>query len=135
MLLQAESVQTHFDLAATTLTRNGGENFLMHPKTWCLNFKPQYLQNYSSPTNDLYNVRKRSSRAFKSIFKLLGWVSARAGSLRSKFFARSPALVCGVAALAPDFAPKLCTPCVFDCISACFKTCKGPFDLILSPVL
>ena len=43
----------------------------MHPKIWCLNFKPQYLQNYSSPTNDLYSVRKRSIGAFKSNFKLL----------------------------------------------------------------
>ena len=44
----------------------------MHPKIWCLNFKPQYLQNYSSPTNDLYSVRKTSIGAFKSIFKLQG---------------------------------------------------------------
>ena len=33
----------------------------MHPKIWCLNFKPQYLQKYLSPTNDLYSVRKRRS--------------------------------------------------------------------------
>ena len=29
-------------------------------------------------------------------------------------------------ALAPDFAPKLCTRRVSDCFSACFKTCWGP---------
>ena len=85
------------------LTRNGGGNFWMHPKIWCLNFKPQYLQNYLSLTNDLYSIRKRSIRAFKSIFKLLGWGPA--------------------SALAPDFAPKLCTRGVSGCSSACFKTC------------
>ena len=105
------------------LTRNGGGNFCMHPKIWCLNFKPQYLQNYLSPTNDLYSVRKRSIRAFKSIFKLLGWGPASAGPLRAKFFARSPSLACGFAALAPDFAPTLCTRGVSGCSSACFKTC------------
>ena len=47
------------------LTRNGGGNFWMHPKIWCLNLKSQYLQNYSSPTNDLYSVQKRSIRVFK----------------------------------------------------------------------
>ena len=57
------------------LTRNRGGNFWMHPKTWCLNFEPQYLQNYSSPRNDLYSVQKRSIRAFKSIVKLLDWAS------------------------------------------------------------
>ena len=55
------------------LTRIGGGNFWLHSKVWCLNFKPQYLQNFSSPTNDFYSVRKKSIRAFKSIFKLLGW--------------------------------------------------------------
>ena len=49
----------------------------------CLNFKPQYLQNYSSPTNDLYSVRKRSIGAFKSIFKLLGWGPASLHWLRT----------------------------------------------------
>ena len=43
------------------------------PKVWYLNLNPQYLHNYSSPTNDLYSVRKKSIRAFKLIFKLLGW--------------------------------------------------------------
>ena len=38
-------------------------------------------------------------------------------------------------ALVPDFAPKLCLRGVSGCISACFKTCKGPFDPILAPVL
>ena len=47
-----------------------GKN-LLHPKIRCFNFKPQYLLNYTSPTNDLYSVRKRSIGAFKSIFKLL----------------------------------------------------------------
>ena len=105
------------------LTRNGGGNFWMHPKIWCLNFKPQYLQNYLSPTNDLYSVQKRTIRAFKSIFKLLGWGPASAGPLRAKFFAGSPPLACGFAALAPDFAPTLCTRGVSGCSSACFKTC------------
>ena len=45
---------------------------MLHPKIRCFNFKPQYLLNYTSPTNDLYSVRKRSIGAFKSIFKLLG---------------------------------------------------------------
>ena len=69
------------------LTLSWPGKFLFHPKIGCFNFKPQFLLNYSSPKNDLYSVRKRSIRAFKSIFKLLGWA----------------------AALAPDFAPKLCT--------------------------
>ena len=91
------------------LTRNRGGIFWIHRKIGCLNFEPQYLLNYSSPKNDLYSVRKRSTRAFKSIFKLLGWGPASAGPLRAKFFARSPPLACGFAALAPEFAPKLCT--------------------------
>ena len=78
--------------------------------------------NYPSTKNDLYSVRKRSIRAFKSIFKLLGWGPASAGHLRAKFFARSPPLACGLAALTPDFAPKLCTRRVSACFSACFKT-------------
>ena len=45
--------------------------FLFHPNIWCFNFKPHYLLNYSSPKNDLYSVRKKSIRAFKSVFKLL----------------------------------------------------------------
>ena len=45
---------------------------MLHPKIRCFNFKPQYLLNYTSPTNDLYSVQKRSIGAFKSIFELLG---------------------------------------------------------------
>ena len=44
---------------------------MFYPKIGCFNFKPQYLLNDSSPKNDLYSVRKRSTRAFKSILKLL----------------------------------------------------------------
>ena len=62
------------------LTRVGGRIFGFHPKIWYLNFKSQYLQNFSSPTNDLYSVRKKSIRAFKSIFKLPGWGPASNGS-------------------------------------------------------
>ena len=40
-----------------TLNRRG--NFRSPSKIWCLNFKRQYL-NYSSPTNDLKRVRKKS---------------------------------------------------------------------------
>ena len=69
---------------------------MFHPKIGCFNFKEEYLLNYSSPKNDLYSVRKRSIRAFKSIFKLLGWGPASAGLLRAKFFARSPPLACFV---------------------------------------
>ena len=49
------------------LTLSWPGRFWIHPKIGCLNFKPQYLLNYSSPTNDLYSVRKRSIRAFKSL--------------------------------------------------------------------
>ena len=62
------------------LTRNRGGTFCIHRKIGCLNFEPQYLLNYSSPKNDLYSVRKRSIRAFKSIFKL-HWLR----NLRKKF--------------------------------------------------
>ena len=55
------------------LTLNGPGHFRIHPKIWCLNFKPQYLLNYSSPTKDSERVRKRTIRAFILIFKLLGW--------------------------------------------------------------
>ena len=57
----------------TLLTLSWPGKFLFHPKIGCLNFKPQYLLNYSSSTNDLYSVHIRSIRVFKSIFKLLGW--------------------------------------------------------------
>ena len=81
------------------------------------NFKRQYLRNYTSLTNDLYSVRKKSIRAFKSIFKLLCWGPASAGPSRANFFARSPEPVREEAIstfkfifeLAPDFASKLCT--------------------------
>ena len=56
------------------MTTSWPGKFLFHPKIGCLNFKPQYLLNYSSPKNNLYSVQKRSISAFKSIFKLLGWV-------------------------------------------------------------
>ena len=104
------------------LTRNRGGIFSIHRKVGCLNFEPQYLLNYSSPKNDFYSVQKKSIRAFKSVFKLLGWGPASAGTLRALFFARSSPLACGFAALAPDFAPKLCTRRVSACFSACFKT-------------
>ena len=42
------------------LTRFGRRIFGIHPKIWCLNFKPQYLQNYSSPTKVFEQVRKRT---------------------------------------------------------------------------
>ena len=107
---------------------------LVPSKIECFNFKPQYLLNYSSPTNDLYSVRKRSIGAFKSMFKLLGWGPASAGPLRETFFERSSPLACGSAALAPNFAPKLCTRRVSACFSACFKTCWGRFDPMLIPL-
>ena len=66
LIRQRDLLFALFQRANLLLTRNGGGNFWMHPKIWCLNFKPQYLQNYVSPTNDLYSVRKRSIRAFKS---------------------------------------------------------------------
>ena len=107
---------------------------MFHPKIGCFNFKPQYLLNYTSPTNYLYSVRKRSIGAFKSIFKLLGLGPASAGPLRAKFFARNSPLACGFAALAPNFAPKLCTRRVSAWFSACSKTCWGRFDPMLIPV-
>ena len=116
------------------LTLSWPGKILLHPKIRCFNFKPQYLLNYTSPTNDLYSVRKRSIGAFKSIFKLLGLGPASAGPLRAKFFARSSPLACGFAALAPNFAPKLCTRRVSACFSTCFKTCRGRFDPMLIPV-
>ena len=36
---------------------------------WCLNSKPQYLLNYSSPTNDSWRVQKKAIRAFNLIFE------------------------------------------------------------------
>ena len=116
------------------LTLSWPGKILLRPKIRCFNFKPQYLLNYTSPTNDLYSVRKRSIGAFKSIFKLLGLGPASAGPLRAKFFARSSPLACGFAALAPNFAPKLCTRRVSACFSTCFKTCWGRFDPMLIPV-
>ena len=100
----------------TELTLSWPGKILLHPKIRCFNFKPQYLLNYTSPTNDLYSVRKRSIGAFKSIFKLLGLGPA------------------SFAALAPNFAPKLCTRRVSACFSTCFKTCRGRFDPMLIPV-
>ena len=96
---------------SVTANRFRSLSLKIHPKIGCLNFKPKYLLNYSCPTNDLYSVRKRRIRAFKSIFKLLGW---------------------GPLAMAPDFAPNLCTRRVSDCFSACF-TCWGRFDPMLIP--
>ena len=116
------------------LTLSWPGKILLHPKIRCFNFKPQYLLNYTSPTNDLYSVRKRSIGAFKSIFKLLGLGPASSGPLRAKFFAQSSPLTCGFAALAPNFAPKLCTRRVSACFSTCFKTCRGRFDPMLIPV-
>ena len=77
------------------LTRNRGGIFWIHRKIGCLNFEPQYLLNYSSPKNDLYSVRKRSIRAFKSIFKLLGWGPASLHWLRTlrQNFARLVSLI------------------------------------------
>ena len=121
-------------ILSITLTLSWPGKILLRPKIRCFNFKPQYLLNYTSPTNDLYSVRKRSIGAFKSIFKLLGLGPASAGPLRAKFFARSSPLACGFAALAPNFAPKLCTPRVSACFSTCFKTCWGRFDPMLIPV-
>ena len=83
---------------ANNLTRNGGGIFWMPPKIWCLNFKPQYLQNYSSPTND-FTAFERGASGLSNQF-LNCW-----------------------AGLASDFAPKLCTRGVSGCSSACFKTC------------
>ena len=62
------------------LTLSWPEKILSHPKIGCFNFKPQYLLNYTSPTNDLHSDRKRSIEAFKSIFKLLGLGPASTGS-------------------------------------------------------
>ena len=116
------------------LTLSWPGKILLHPKIRCFNFKQQYLLNYTSPTNDLYSVQKRSIGAFKSIFKLLGLGPASAGPLRANFFARSSPLACGFAALAPNFAPKLCTRRVSAYLSTCFKTCWGRFDPMLIPV-
>ena len=66
-------------------------NFPDPSKTVVLQLKAKYLLKYSSPTNDSWRVRERTIRAFNLIFELLGWGPA-------------------IAALAPDFAPKLCTP-------------------------
>ena len=63
----------YFKPACNGLTLSWPGKILFHPKIGCLKFIPQNLLNYSSATNDLYTVRKRSIRAFKSIFKLLGW--------------------------------------------------------------
>ena len=69
----------------SSLTLSWPGKFLFHPKIGCFNFKPQYLLNYSNPTNDLYSVRKRSIGAFKSIFKLLGWGPHWLRTLRQNF--------------------------------------------------
>ena len=129
-----EEFNSHSHQTHTVLTLTWPAKFLFHPKIGCFNLKPQYLLNYPSPTNYLYSVQKRSIAAFKSIFKLLGWVLASAGPLRAKFFARSPPLACGSATLAPNFPPKLCTRHVSACFSAYFKTCWGRFDPMLIPV-
>ena len=126
--------ETRTVVRVSSLTLSWPGKIWFHPKNGCFNFKPQYLLNYTSPTNDLYSVRKRSIGAFKSIYKLLCLGPASAGPLCAKFFARSSPLACGFAALAPNFAPKLCTRRVSACFSACFKTCWGRFDPMLIPV-
>ena len=73
------------ELFTCSSTRIGGKIFGIHPKIWCSHFKPQYLQNDSSPTNDLYIVPKRSIRAFKSIFKLRTVIEKR----DQKFFKKT----------------------------------------------
>ena len=72
-----------FSIFLLTLSWPG--KILLRPKIRCFNFKPQYLLNYTSPTNDLYSVRKRSIGAFKSIFKLLGLGPASAGPCAQSF--------------------------------------------------
>ena len=67
------------------LTLNGQGHFRIHPKIWCLNFKPQYLFNYSSPTKDSWRVQKKTIRAFNLICELLGWGPASAGPLPVTF--------------------------------------------------
>ena len=85
----------------------------IHPKIWCLIFKPQYLLNYSSPTNDLQRVRKKTIRAFNLIFKLLGPLVASPYWLRT---------------LRQKFA-RLMFLAAFQNV----KTCEGHFDPILIP--
>ena len=48
------------------LTRNGQENFRINPKIGCSNFKLQGPANYSSPTNDLKQVRKKTISALSN---------------------------------------------------------------------
>ena len=115
-VIKSPTIKFTFLLFCFSLTLSWPGKILLRPKIRCFNFKPQYLLNYTSPTNDLYSVRKRSIGAFKSIFKLLGL---------------GPACF---AALAPNFAPKLCTRRVSACFSTCFKTCWGRFDPMLIPV-
>ena len=51
LLLLVHSRQLHNN--KYTLTDKVKHYFGIHPKIWCLNFKPLYLQTYSSPTNNL----------------------------------------------------------------------------------
>ena len=51
---------------------------------------------------------KEDSQGFQFELRMAWQGPARTGPMLSKFFARSPPLACGLAALAPDFAPKLC---------------------------
>ena len=115
------------DLEVLTLSWPG--KILLRPKIRCFNFKPQYLLNYTSPTNDLYSVRKRSIGAFKSIFKLLGLGPPSAGPLRAVFCAKFSAGV-----RLRRTGSELCTRRVSACFPACFKTCLGRFDPMLIPV-
>ena len=91
------------------LTRIEGKIFGINPGIWCLNFEPT-----------------KNFRAFILNSKLLGW-----GPLACKVFcAKSSASPHWLRTFRKNFARR-----VSDCIPACFKTCYGHFDPILSPVV
>ena len=72
--MNAKKDNWHLDKFWMVLTVNGPGHFRIHSKIWCLNFIPQYLLNYSCPTNDSWRVRKKTIRALILIFGLLGWL-------------------------------------------------------------
>ena len=74
-------------------------------------FPVRLLFDYRASTY-FWKLQKNLVPAFNGLNKLS----------TAKFFAQSPPLACSFAALAPDFAPKLCTRRVSACFSACFKT-------------
>ena len=69
------SVQTLFFLISDCkcLTLNGPAHFRIHPKIWCLNFKPQWSPKLFKSDKRFIARSKEDNQCFQFIFELLGW--------------------------------------------------------------